>query len=93
MLRLLSPFYLIKLIKLTECLPFRSGRFTFLFRFRVINDITGFVEHGLALGTDLSPDLLDSDGSAVNLRHLLALLPGPRLEARDLTGLLAVQNT
>ena len=78
---------------MTDCLPFRSGRFTLLFRLRVVNDITGFVEHCLTLRTDLRPDLFDSDGSTVNLCHLLALLPGPRLEAGHLAGLLSLQHT
>ena len=61
-----------------------------LFRFRVVNDLTGFIHHCLTLMSDLSPDLLDSDGFAVDLRHLLALLPGSGLEAGHLTLLLSV---
>ena len=64
-----------------------------MFGFRVVDDVTGLVQHRLTLGPDLCPDLLDSDGFTVNLRHLLALLPRPRLEAGHLALLLLVQHT
>ena len=73
-------------------LPCRGGSFTLLFRLRVVSDLTGFIQQGFTPLTDLSPDLLDRDGSTLNLRHLLALLPDPGLEARHLALLLFLHN-
>ena len=59
---------------------------------RAEDHVTSLVQFGLTGLSDLSPDLLDGDGFTVNLSHLLALLPGPRLEPGHLALLLSVQH-
>ena len=47
-------------------------------------DLAGLVQLNLALLSDLRLDLLDLDGGALHLGHLLALLPDAGLEPRHL---------
>ena len=66
-------------------IPLFHDEAALIFWSRVEDHVAGLVELDVALLPDLRPDLLDLDGSAVNLRDLLTLLPHPGLEPGDLT--------